>query len=57
MTNYEKSKEWQLKQSNLVDILSKKYNISDKDHQLLAEIINLEYRLTMLDEGHDYTTL
>lgn len=45
------------RQEQLIKKLDKKYKFTDADADILNEIINLEYRLTLLDEGHDWQTL
>lgn len=59
MNNYNASKKLQKEQSNLIDKLHNMYKIppEGKGHEIIARIINIEYILTMLDEGHDYKTL
>ena len=43
------------RQDTICELLNKKLNA--KEQQMLIEAINIEYTLTMVEEGHDIETL
>jgi len=43
------------RQDKIVELLNKK--LTTKEQSMLAEAINIEYELTMVEEGHELETL
>ena len=56
-TNYNASKKLQAEQDKIQKHLWVKYEMSKKDYDSMQRAINIEYKLTMLDEGHDIATI